>query len=333
MKNNIFGVKSFCFICVVSVSVFLVNPHISVAYEKEINTLSAAMAEKIANAGKTRVAVVDFTDLQGNVTEFGRFIAEEFSVAIASAGKGFTVIDRTHLQSILREHVLSQTGLIDPQTARELGKITGVEALITGTITPFGESVRVAIKILDTTTAEVIDAQRGNIPKTQAIEELLGRGIESGALTTPETATTPPKAKAQPTKTQQSVEAQGFTFALLECKRSGENVTCSVLITSNDQDRELRIYGYFERDKTRIIDEFGNEYKPKQIQLGNVYIDSGTSLENVLVAGIPVKAILSFEEVESQAGMIALLEFDCSSENHASKDKFSAQLRNIPLSK
>jgi curli biogenesis system outer membrane secretion channel CsgG len=150
--------KRVCVVCVVVISIFLVYPHVSIAYEKEINTLSSAMAEKIANAGKNRVAVVDFTDLQGNVTEFGRFIAEEFSVALASAGKGFKVVDRTHLQSILKEHELSQTGLIDPQTARELGKITGVEALITGTITPFGESVRVAIKILDTMTAEVIDA-------------------------------------------------------------------------------------------------------------------------------------------------------------------------------
>ena len=50
------------------------------AYEKEINRISATMAKKITQAGKSRVAVVDFTDLRGNVTELGRFIAEEFSV-------------------------------------------------------------------------------------------------------------------------------------------------------------------------------------------------------------------------------------------------------------
>lgn len=72
----------------------------SSAYEAEIKKLSSTMAEKIAATKKAKVAVVDFTDLQGDVTELGRFIAEEFSVALASAGKGFKVVDRTHLKTI-----------------------------------------------------------------------------------------------------------------------------------------------------------------------------------------------------------------------------------------
>ncbi len=154
----------------------------TMAYEKEIKSLSSSMAEDIAKAGKKMIAVVDFTDLQGNVTELGRFLAEEFSVALAGAGKGFEVVDRTHLKSIIAEHKLSSTGVIDPQTARKLGQIAGVDALITGTITPFGDSVRISVKILDTATAKVIGASSGDIAKTKAIEELLARGIETSQL-------------------------------------------------------------------------------------------------------------------------------------------------------
>ena len=160
--------------------VFLSTFQVVHAFEKEVNNISATMAENISNAGRQKIAVVDFTDLQGNVTEFGRFLAEEFSVALAGAGKGFDVVDRTHLKSILTEHKLASKGLIDPATARKLGKIAGVEALITGTITPFGDTVRLSVKILDTETAKVIGATRGNIAKTQAIEELLSRGVEGG---------------------------------------------------------------------------------------------------------------------------------------------------------
>ncbi len=56
-------------------------------YEQEIEQLSSQIAEKIAGKGKKTVAVVDFTDLEGNVTQLDRFIAEEFSVALAGAGK------------------------------------------------------------------------------------------------------------------------------------------------------------------------------------------------------------------------------------------------------
>jgi curli biogenesis system outer membrane secretion channel CsgG len=118
-------------------------------YEKEIEQLSSQMAEKIAGKGKKTVAVVDFTDLEGNVTQLDQFIAEEFSVALAGAGKGFRVIDRTRLMSIIKENKLAATGLIDPATASKLGKIAGVDALVTGTLTPFGDNVRLTVKVLD----------------------------------------------------------------------------------------------------------------------------------------------------------------------------------------
>ena len=153
-------------------------------YEQEIDALAASLGKDIATAGKKTIAVVDFTDLQGNVTELGRFLAEEFSSALAGAGKGFEVVDRTHLRVILQENKLSATGLIDPSTARQLGQITGVEALITGTITPFGDTVRVAVKVLDADSARVIGSVRGNIAKTQAIEELLAADVATATGTT-----------------------------------------------------------------------------------------------------------------------------------------------------
>ena len=69
-------------------------------YEKEIEQLSAAMAEKIAAKGKKTVAVVDFTDLQGNVTELGRFLAEELSGSLTDGEKGFEVVNRSNLRQI-----------------------------------------------------------------------------------------------------------------------------------------------------------------------------------------------------------------------------------------
>ena len=139
MRNKF--LKSFFYICVLSTAFSLFYSKHIMAYEQEINSLSTATAEKISAAGKKTIAVVDFTDLQGNVTELGRFLAEEFSVALAGTSKGFEVVDRTNLKSLLVEHKLASKGIIDPQTARKLGQIAGVDALITGTITPFGDRV------------------------------------------------------------------------------------------------------------------------------------------------------------------------------------------------
>ncbi|MEO0266388.1 MAG: FlgO family outer membrane protein [candidate division WOR-3 bacterium] len=119
------------------------------------------------------MAVVDFTDLQGNMTELGRFLAEELSVNLTTMAKGFEVIDRTHLKSILTEHKLSMSGLVNPKTVKQLEKIAGVDVIVTGSVTPFGDSIRVSAKVIVTDTARVIGASSGDIPKTKAIEELL----------------------------------------------------------------------------------------------------------------------------------------------------------------
>ena len=178
MNMKHFSAKAFPVYLFLAIVAILHCPF-SFAYEEEIRDISANMAEKISAAGKKTIAVVDFTDLQGNVTELGRFLPEEFSTALVNTGKGFVVIDRIHLKSILKEHKLSASGIIDPTTARKLGKIAGVQALITGTVTPFGDNVRITVKILDTETAKIIGASTANLAKTKAIEELLARGIET----------------------------------------------------------------------------------------------------------------------------------------------------------
>jgi len=317
--KKIFWIGSFVFLY------FVLITHSLLSYEKEIKAISLSTAESIVNAGKKIIAVVDFTDLQGNVTELGRFLAEELSVALASAGKGFEVVDRTHLKKIIEEHKLSSTGLIDPQTARELGQIAGVEALIAGSITPFGDSVRLAVKILDTNTAKMIGASSADIPKTKAIEELLAKGI--GEMTTSSIQApiqTTPSAQRKSPQAVQKVEVNNFTFELLQCKISGTSIACTVLITNNAEDRLLQLSG---DSRTRVIDDLGNESKFGRLQIGP---DSTTNwvIERSFVSGIPTKAVFTFENLSPQATFVALLEIRCYSDK-----EFKAQLRNIPVTR
>lgn len=91
----------FLWITTLSTVLFVSLVSNSPAYDSpEIKSMSATMADKIIQAKKKTVAVTDFTDLQGNITELGRFIAEHFSVALAGSGKGIDVIDRTHIKQL-----------------------------------------------------------------------------------------------------------------------------------------------------------------------------------------------------------------------------------------
>ncbi len=305
--------------CIGILFIVFMQSSISLAYEKEVRELSAALAENITKAGKSRIAVVDFTDLQGNVTELGRFIAEEFAVALLGTGQGFEIVDRTHLQVLIKEHKLSSTGLIDPATAQKLGQIAGVDALVTGSITPFGDTVRLSVKILDAKTAKLIGANSSNIPATEAIKTLLGSGIQgvgSGATSQKSTTSTPPLQAVQ------EIESNGFTFALQKCQRSGSTVTFYFIITNNKQDRSLT----FGTTNSRIFDNAGNECNADLVQIGK---DSSTYwADSNLVTGVPVKASISFNKISEEAEFIKVIEIFWRSDRD-----FTIQLRNVQFSK
>lgn len=312
----------------VCLSMFFISyTYASIDFDKEIDQLSGKIAEKIAAAGKKKIAVVDFTDLDGSVTELGRFLAEEFSTALAGTGKGFTVVDRIHLKSLLKEHKLSSTGLIDQNTIRQLGKIAGVDALITGSLTPLGESVRINVKVLDIETAAVIEANRGNIAMTDAIKSLMGKGISLPSMPASDGVSIPGRTQINPV---QKIEEQNFVFEAIKCKVSGKTVTFSLLITNKDKD------GYFQIDfrNTSLFDEFGNEYPATKFQLGSeIRTSNNWGVEKVLYSGVPTKTFLTFEDISPQAAMALAIVLNCHGVRDNSKKDFTVKFRGIPLSK
>ncbi|HID44178.1 MAG TPA: hypothetical protein EYP34_00290, partial [Chromatiaceae bacterium] len=146
-------------------------------FEKDIDNIREKLADKITLEKIKNIAVIDFTDVHSNVTELGRFIAEELSTSLVLSKNSFSVIDRSHLKYILNEQKLSVSGLLNPKNTIKVGKLAGVDALVLGTITPFGDNVRLTVKVLDTRTAHLIAGERATIAKTQAIEELLNREV------------------------------------------------------------------------------------------------------------------------------------------------------------
>ncbi len=297
-------------------------------YEKEIEQLSSQMAEKIAAKGKKTVAVVDFTDLEGNVTQLDQFIAEEFSVALAGVGKGFRVIDRTRLKSIIKENKLAATGLIDPATASKLGKIAGVDALVTGTLTPFGDNVRLTVKVLDSETADIIDSAKSNFAKTQAINELLGKGIFSESAANASAGETK---QASDKKAVMSQVVKDILFEVQECRVSGNALTCRTTATNKKDDRNIMAYirwGGNESLRSRIFDSLSNEQYASSIEFANKKSD-GEVVKHMLVSGVRTRLDFNFENIDNNTNKLALFEIVC--REVSSNDIFRVQFRDVPI--
>lgn len=146
---------------------------------------------------KRRIGVVEFenksaygqgrlgggaTDiLIGELTKTGRFI----------------VVEREKLSKVLEEQRLGAGGMIDEATVAKTGKILGLGAIVTGSVSNFGvntvgsdfilfqrkrqvASVTVDIRAVDTETAQVLLADQGKGEATTSHLQILGLGTRGG---------------------------------------------------------------------------------------------------------------------------------------------------------
>ncbi len=126
-------------------------------------------------SGKIRIAVLDFennSDWYWWGAHLGRAAADELVTQLVKTGK-FSVIERDKLDLVLKEQQLSASGAIDPKTVVRLGKLLGVQLILTGSITkfsikrhrvgigPLAASIGQAqsaldVRLINTTTGEIV---------------------------------------------------------------------------------------------------------------------------------------------------------------------------------
>jgi len=141
--------------------------------DKELSDLTEKLAAQIKDHGKKKVTVLDFTDLQGGSSELGKYIAEQLTVNFVITKHDFSVLDRANLKSILAEHKLTATGLVDPENAKKLGMFAGVDALILGTILPINQNIELTAKVITTDTAEIVGAAKSRFKSDDMVQQLL----------------------------------------------------------------------------------------------------------------------------------------------------------------
>lgn len=148
--------------------------------DKELADLTEKLAKPITERQKAKIAVIDFTDLEGNPKgELGKYIAEQLTVNFVTTKRSFAVLDRANLKKILAEHKLTAQGLVDPENAKKLGQFAGVDALVIGTIIPKAtKTVSLTAKIITTDTAEVAGAARAEFKIDETVQDLMAKAVQ-----------------------------------------------------------------------------------------------------------------------------------------------------------
>lgn len=145
------------------------------SYRKEIREVSSMIAKNIVKENKKTVVILDFTDIRGERTELGRFIAREISGELVNIAQDFRVVSREQacIDKILQEYKLYDKYKLVKEAAIKLGEFLGADSLVVGTVVPSDGKVKIQIDLLDCTTAEIISAISKEIPQTDPIKKLL----------------------------------------------------------------------------------------------------------------------------------------------------------------
>jgi TolB-like protein len=149
------------------------------SYEVGLKAVAASLVAKLEEANQHSGTVLDFTDLQGSPNELGRFLAQELSDQLVSAGKKMSFVDRANLQTLLREHKLSVEGLVNPESTRKLGNLIGIDTIIFGTTTSMGDKIRLSVRAVNVETGKIVASQTTALPAIGGLGELYTHGVAS----------------------------------------------------------------------------------------------------------------------------------------------------------
>jgi curli biogenesis system outer membrane secretion channel CsgG len=102
--------------------------------------LALAAPPALAQEKKLRIAVLPFdsSHISSNSASLSTSVVNGmFETELVKTGK-FIVIERKRLEAVMQEQGLHLSGAVDPATAVKVGKILGVELILTGDITKLG---------------------------------------------------------------------------------------------------------------------------------------------------------------------------------------------------
>ncbi len=107
-----------------------------------------------------KIAVLPFF-IKG--ADWGDEFSQALGLHLARTGN-FIQVERAALKNILREQEFSESGLVDPQTRSEIGRLTGADLILTGTgqmLSYRDAEGRGHSKLIDTCTITAVDVETG----------------------------------------------------------------------------------------------------------------------------------------------------------------------------
>jgi TolB-like protein len=128
------------------------------------------LAKEIADAGTSinnkKIAIIPFSYADGRAaTKDGAVVSERITMKLIKLQK-FEIVERSMLDKVMGELKLQNSGMMDATSTQQLGKLLGVEAIVTGTLVEMqAGKIEVNARLIKTETAQAIGAAQMTVEK------------------------------------------------------------------------------------------------------------------------------------------------------------------------
>ena len=139
---------------------------VAVAADDGYQQLASEISQAGESLGNKKIAIIPFSYADGrSATKDGSVISERLTMKMIKLQK-FEIIERSVLDKVMAELKLQASGVIDASSAQQLGKVLGVEAIVTGTLVETsGGQIEVNARLIKTETAQAIGASQVTLDK------------------------------------------------------------------------------------------------------------------------------------------------------------------------
>ena len=135
------------------------------AFADEYDDLAKELCNVIISTGQVKIAILPFSYLDKRKSDGGAIVSERLTTRIVKLKK-YQVIERALLENLIQEQHLETSGAVSVETAKQIGKILGVDAIISGTLLDVEDGmVEVNARLIKTETAEVLNTASVSIRK------------------------------------------------------------------------------------------------------------------------------------------------------------------------
>ena len=145
--------------------------------EEDIDFIAVAVESQVPY--KSSVLILDFEDLDGVITHFGRYVADKLYIRLSIQETNITYIERQNIEFVLKEQQFQISGYVDTETATKISQLTGATHILNGVVTELEKMISIDIKILNVENGTVIGGISRQIEKTREIASLVSTIIKT----------------------------------------------------------------------------------------------------------------------------------------------------------